>query len=215
MITEDRLHEIHAELDRQLAERGTALDAIYYCPDAPPAMTRLSSRTRTEARGRDAAAGRTDTRPGSAASWMVGDLISDVLAGLNAGCRSICGSARGRTTVPRTRPRPDATSSPDLTAAAEMILEVRRTHLRPARDRPARPRKRTRLEQHSTVDDSLIEAGDFTAPSRLPGQHLPHDQPELHPPRACRGRGPGCRGAALHPAEVGRDAGRPARPGRA
>ena len=24
-----------------------------------------------------------------AASWMVGDLISDVLAGLNAGCRSI------------------------------------------------------------------------------------------------------------------------------
>ena len=35
MITEARLHEIHAEMDRQLAEQGAALDAIYYCPDAP------------------------------------------------------------------------------------------------------------------------------------------------------------------------------------
>ena len=35
MFTEARLHEIHVEMNRQLAEQGTALDAIYYCPDAP------------------------------------------------------------------------------------------------------------------------------------------------------------------------------------
>ena len=35
MISEDRLHEIHAEMNRQLAERGAALDAIYFCPDVP------------------------------------------------------------------------------------------------------------------------------------------------------------------------------------
>src|SRR6476620_699626 len=33
MIAEARLHEIHAEMDRQLAEHGAALDAIYYCTD--------------------------------------------------------------------------------------------------------------------------------------------------------------------------------------
>ena len=33
------------------------------------------------------------------ASWMVGDLISDVLAGLNAGCRSILVES-GQTTAP-------------------------------------------------------------------------------------------------------------------
>ena len=35
MITEARLHEINAEMDRQLAEQGAALDAIYYCTDVP------------------------------------------------------------------------------------------------------------------------------------------------------------------------------------
>ena len=86
----ERLEEIHAELERQLAASGATLDGIYYCPDAPAG----DDRTVVEC---------PDRKPGPGmllraadelgldldASWMVGDLISDVLAGLNAGCRSI------------------------------------------------------------------------------------------------------------------------------
>ena len=50
MITEDRLHEIHAEMNRQLAEQGAALDAIYFCPDVPPETTEPSWKTRTASR---------------------------------------------------------------------------------------------------------------------------------------------------------------------
>ena len=90
MITEERLHEIHSELNRLLAEQGAALDAIYYCPDAP----RGDDRTVIESHDRKPGPGMllraaADLGLELASSWMVGDLISDVLAGLNAGCRSI------------------------------------------------------------------------------------------------------------------------------
>ena len=48
MFTEDRLHEIHVEMNRQLAEQGAALDAIYYCPMRLQVMTAPWSRTRGE-----------------------------------------------------------------------------------------------------------------------------------------------------------------------
>jgi len=90
MLTEDRLDQIHTEMRRQLAASGTTVDAIYYCPIAPAGDDR-------------AVVEHPDRKPGPgmllraaselkldlAASWMVGDLISDVLAGLNAGCRSV------------------------------------------------------------------------------------------------------------------------------
>jgi histidinol phosphatase-like enzyme len=56
------------------------------------------------------------------ASWMIGDLISDVLAGENAGCRSILlesgqtAPAEAHTLVGR------FLTAPDLTAAADVIL---------------------------------------------------------------------------------------------
>lgn len=88
LLSEERLSEIHAEMRRQLAEAGAALDGIYYCPVAPAG----SDRTRVE---------HPDRKPGPnllkraardlslclEASWMVGDMISDVLAGTNARCR--------------------------------------------------------------------------------------------------------------------------------
>ena len=95
MLTEDRLDLIHDEMNRQLAAAGAALDAIYYCPEAPAG----DDRTVVE---------HPDRKPGPGmllraaaelgldlgASWMVGDMISDVLAGLNAGCRGASWSGR-------------------------------------------------------------------------------------------------------------------------
>ena len=90
MLTEDRLDEIHTELNRQLAAAGIALDGIYYCPIAPQGVDRTTVECPDRKPGpgmllRSAA----DLRLNLAASWMVGDMISDVLAGFNAGCRSI------------------------------------------------------------------------------------------------------------------------------
>ena len=127
MITENRLHEIHAEMNRQLAEQGTALDGIYYCPDVPSG----DDRTVVENSNRKPGPGMllqaaSDLKVDLAGSWMVGDLISDVLAGLNAGCRSILVSS-GQVAFSSTETQVPSTKyfrAPDLALAAEMILNT-------------------------------------------------------------------------------------------
>jgi histidinol-phosphate phosphatase family protein len=90
MLTLDRLGEIHGELLRQLAANGATIDRIYYCPDAPVGDDRtvVEKSDRKPGPGMLLRAAR-DLDLELSASWMVGDLISDVLAGQNAGCRSI------------------------------------------------------------------------------------------------------------------------------
>jgi D-glycero-D-manno-heptose 1,7-bisphosphate phosphatase len=130
MLTLERLEEIHAELDRHLAVRGATLDAIYYCPVAPES----DERTLVECPDRKPGPGMllraaAERQLDLSASWMVGDLISDVLAGLNAGCRSILVHS-GQTTAPQpgsaVDPAPSvagrALVAADLAAAAELIL---------------------------------------------------------------------------------------------
>jgi D,D-heptose 1,7-bisphosphate phosphatase len=125
LITEGRLQEIHLEMSRQLAERGASLDGIYYCPDAPIGDDRMVVQNHSRKPG-----------PGMllqaaselgielSESWMVGDLVSDVLAGLNAGCRSIL-VASGQTTNPQAEAQALTgryQSARDFAAAAELIL---------------------------------------------------------------------------------------------
>jgi histidinol-phosphate phosphatase family protein len=90
MLTAERLDQIHAEMNRQLAAHGATIDAIYYCPDAPSG----DDRTLVENPERKPGPGMllraaADLKLDLGASWMIGDLVSDVLAGQNAGCRSI------------------------------------------------------------------------------------------------------------------------------
>jgi histidinol-phosphate phosphatase family protein len=129
MISKSRLNEIHAEMHRQLAERGTALDGIYYCPHVPL----REDRTIVENPNRKPGPGMllkaaSDLGLNLARSWIVGDLISDVLAGLNAGCQSILvtsgqlflSGAEAQIATPR------YLRAPDLAIAAEMILNAQR-----------------------------------------------------------------------------------------
>jgi D-glycero-D-manno-heptose 1,7-bisphosphate phosphatase len=125
MLTVERLEEIHAELHRQLADHGATLDAVYYCPVAPDG----EDRTVVECPDRKPGPGMllraaAEQELDLAASWMVGDLISDVLAGLNAGCRSILVHS-GQTTAAAALVPPLAGRSlvaADLAAAADLIL---------------------------------------------------------------------------------------------
>jgi D,D-heptose 1,7-bisphosphate phosphatase len=123
ILAEDRLDEIHAELVRQLALHGATLDGIYYCPDAPKSDDRtvVENPNRKPGPGmllRAAAELQLDLRR----SWMVGDLISDVLAGHNAGCKSILvqsGQAAGTEAGKLAGLAPIA---PDLAACVDLIL---------------------------------------------------------------------------------------------
>ena len=88
IIDETRLAEIHEEMRRQLAEGGVDLDGIYWCPVAP----KTADRTVVEHEDRKPGPGMLKraarelhlTLPDS---WMIGDAICDVLAGINAGCK--------------------------------------------------------------------------------------------------------------------------------
>ena len=124
MITVEQLGLVNDEMNRQLAAEGLALDAIYYCPEAPIGDDRLE-------------ASHVDRKPGPgmllrasadlgldpAASWMIGDMISDVLAGINAGCK-------GNLMVRTGKVLPEAEASQadgyrvvaDLPAAVDVIL---------------------------------------------------------------------------------------------
>lgn len=90
MITVSELARIHAELFRQLEAEDAILDAVYFCPSAPQSCDERAIEFNNRKPGPgmllQAAA---DHRVDLSQSWMVGDRLSDVLAGINAGCRSI------------------------------------------------------------------------------------------------------------------------------
>lgn len=90
MITVDEMDAIHVELNRVLAAAGGQLDAIYSCHERPS----LDDETIVEYPDRKPGPGMllraaSDMGVDLSQSWMIGDRLSDVLAGVNAGCRSI------------------------------------------------------------------------------------------------------------------------------
>lgn len=124
LLTEDGLRAIHDELERLLAAEGATLDAIHHSPHAP----RDSG---------DPADEHPDRKPGPgmllraaaelgldlSRSWMVGDRISDVRAGLSAGCRSILvGSNATLNDHPAPADEGRTFVAADLAAAAALIL---------------------------------------------------------------------------------------------
>jgi D-glycero-D-manno-heptose 1,7-bisphosphate phosphatase len=128
MLTEDRLDQIHAELNRQLAACGATIDGIYYCPVVPAG----DDRTMVEYPDRKPGPGMlyraaVDLHLDLGASWMVGDLISDVLAGLNAGCQSILVESSQTPPGDAKALEGRALILPDLTAVADTILADRET----------------------------------------------------------------------------------------
>ena len=88
MLDEKGLGIIHAELGRQLAESGVTLDGIYHCPVAPIASdpTVVEHSDRKPGPGMLIRASQ-DLELDLAHSWMIGDTLSDILAGRNAGCK--------------------------------------------------------------------------------------------------------------------------------
>lgn len=128
LLSEAGLEDVHGELRRQLAEYGARLDGIYYSTAVPDG----SDRNRIE---------HPDRKPGPrllsraagelgldlSSSWMVGDMLSDALAGRNAGCQSTILVRTGHgVTEPLEHDAIDFIVG-DLTSAAELILSTARS----------------------------------------------------------------------------------------
>jgi histidinol-phosphate phosphatase family protein len=88
LLSEEGLAEIHQAMRDQLSRLGAWVDAIYYCPIVPLSSDRgvIEHPDRKPGPGmllRAAA----DLNLDVSRSWMIGDLVSDVRAGINAGCQ--------------------------------------------------------------------------------------------------------------------------------
>lgn len=131
LISEEELRAIHAEMERRLHEAGAPkLDAIYYCPHHPEA-TLAEYRIVCDCRKPKAGAFHRAARElgiDLAASFMVGDRLTDVAAGAAAGCRTVFLETGRHADPPIVTNgdwdqdcRPDCVCS-DLQAAAQWIL---------------------------------------------------------------------------------------------
>ena len=125
---ETEVQELHLYLDRELEWYGTAIDAYYYCPHHPaigPEPYRRECACRKPLPGMllQAAA---DFPLDLGGSFLVGDKLSDIEAGLAAGCTPILvetGYGAGEGNIPL-----DIQRVADLAAAADLILSHKIPH---------------------------------------------------------------------------------------
>ncbi|WP_010583534.1 HAD-IIIA family hydrolase [Schlesneria paludicola] len=87
MLTEEGLEQVHAEMTTQLEQHGAWVDEIYFCPFAPGE----GAEGGTEHPNRKPQPGMLlqaaqDLNLDLSKSWMIGDMMSDALAGHAAGC---------------------------------------------------------------------------------------------------------------------------------
>ncbi|QDV39611.1 HAD-IIIA family hydrolase [Tautonia plasticadhaerens] len=125
MMTPDDLDRVHEELARQLWGEGIMLAAVESCPAVPvgPDRTVVEQFDRKPGPGMLVrAAGRLGLDLNE--SWMIGDAISDVLAGVNAGCRGSILVRTGLGVAPGEAGLPISFDvADDLAAAADRILD--------------------------------------------------------------------------------------------
>lgn len=123
MLDEEGLERIHAVMNAQLAERGVRLDGIYFCPVVPG----VDDRSVVEHPDRKPGPGMLLTAAREldldlSRSWTVGDSLSDMVAGRNAGCAGsiLVLTGAGREVDPSDESVTHVAA--DLRAAADRIL---------------------------------------------------------------------------------------------
>ena len=120
LITEKAVEEIHSEINRHLAENGVSIDAFYFCPHHPKATLekyRVVCECRKPRPGLLFQATR-EQQIDLQKSFMVGDRITDVIAGAKAGCRTILVQTGQHGAAPIETAEPlDNSIQPDWTCA--------------------------------------------------------------------------------------------------
>lgn len=124
LLTVEGLGEVQREFDRQLSASGQCIDGFYFCPHLPqikdPRVIEHPDRKPGPGMLLRAAS---ELGLDLARSFMIGDTVSDIWAGRNAGCR---GTILVRTGYGKDAPA-DAGADhvvADVWAAAELIREL-------------------------------------------------------------------------------------------
>jgi len=88
LLTEEGLIEIQARLDALLLGQGASIDGWYFCPEkrVSEGFEAIDYPDRKPGPGMLLEAAR-DFDISLAHSWMIGDMLSDTIAGKNAGCK--------------------------------------------------------------------------------------------------------------------------------
>jgi len=94
-MTEETLDEIHKKLETELGRAGAKIDAIYYCPHHPEKgfsgeilELKIKCKCRKPEIGLFLKA-KEEFNIDLKNSYLIGDKISDILAGKRAGCKTI------------------------------------------------------------------------------------------------------------------------------
>lgn len=125
IISLEQIAAIHGEMNRLLSAEQTQVDAIYFCPEAPrgddPLVIEHIDRKPAPGMLFQAA---NSLRLDLDASWMIGDMITDVIAGWHAGCRGSILVKTGKAFQPADFSNLGHFHIRDnLTEAADLILE--------------------------------------------------------------------------------------------
>jgi D-glycero-D-manno-heptose 1,7-bisphosphate phosphatase len=121
-FTESALAPVEHRLGELLAQYGVHLTGFYYCPHSPDGSVKryaLPCTCRKPMPGMLMRAAR-DHGIDLARSWMVGDILDDVEAGIRAGCRTVLIDNGNETEW-----RVSAQRTPDL-AASNLFVAARR-----------------------------------------------------------------------------------------
>jgi len=128
IVSEEMLGRIHDRLGELLAQKGAALDGVYYCPYHPEGVIpkyRQDSDWRKPEPGMLLAAAQ-DLDIDLTRSWMVGDSPRDVEAGHRAGCRTILLRSTGAGPDETGADAPDGVAV-NIREAANMIKKFHRS----------------------------------------------------------------------------------------
>ena len=89
LLDEAGLHTIQQRLDSLLQAQGAALDGWYFCPEVRISddLETIDFADRKPGPGMLLRAAR-DFDIDLSQSWMIGDMLSDTIAGMNAGCKA-------------------------------------------------------------------------------------------------------------------------------
>jgi D-glycero-D-manno-heptose 1,7-bisphosphate phosphatase len=125
LLTVENYEAVNRAMVTQLAVEGASVDRIEFCPHVPESTEKSTVHHNRRKPGPGMlldAAEALGIHPGR--SWMVGDMLSDLLAGQNAGCRGSVLVATGKGLEPGEETiAPCHLSVADLTEAASRILE--------------------------------------------------------------------------------------------
>lgn len=108
-FTEQDLDRMHAHLRAELAAQGVELDAVYYCPHHPEGVIQglnIRCDCRKPMPGMLLQAAH-DLQLDPTRSWLVGDILDDIEAGAQAGCRTALVDLRTEATPQRALRWPD------------------------------------------------------------------------------------------------------------